>query len=209
MANKGDYSTTPEVCELHFKEEDIIRNMEHFHEEIGCILKAPLKYPRLKPDAAPVYVKDYLQPTISQARETPEDKEMRLEDTAVRKAIAESKIGKSNYDKKVNFKSIPQFMNCLKYQNLNPFRLKPAYLLPQENPEEQHATPTCVKITPASQPAKIQTKETVSQPDLKPALRQSRTALATTSGTTESQNSSEESSTSLESCSETTGDEGN
>ncbi|KAF8783481.1 hypothetical protein HNY73_013638 [Argiope bruennichi] len=54
-------------------------------------------------------------------------------------------------------------------------RLKPAYLLPQENPEEQLATPTCVKITPASQPAKIQTKETVSQPDLKPALRQSRT----------------------------------
>ncbi|KAF8778234.1 Adhesion G protein-coupled receptor E2 like protein [Argiope bruennichi] len=54
-------------------------------------------------------------------------------------------------------------------------RLKPVYLLPQENPEEKLATPTCVKITTASQPAKIQTKETVSQPDLKPALRQSRT----------------------------------
>ncbi|XP_055941784.1 uncharacterized protein LOC129971834 [Argiope bruennichi] len=54
-------------------------------------------------------------------------------------------------------------------------RLKPAYLLPQENPEEQLNTPTCVKITPAPQPAKIQTKETASQSDLKPALRQSRT----------------------------------
>ncbi|KAF8789732.1 Gag-Pol polyprotein like [Argiope bruennichi] len=56
-------------------------------------------------------------------------------------------------------------------------RLKPAYLLPQENPEEQLATPTCVKITPAPQPAKIQTKKTVSQPDLKLALRQSRIDL--------------------------------
>ncbi|KAF8793611.1 hypothetical protein HNY73_001666 [Argiope bruennichi] len=47
------------VCELYLKEEDIIRNMEHFHEESGCILKAPLKYPRLKLDAIPVYVQDY------------------------------------------------------------------------------------------------------------------------------------------------------
>ncbi|KAF8794546.1 Transposon Ty3-I Gag-Pol polyprotein like [Argiope bruennichi] len=60
--------------------------------------------------------------------------------------------------------------------------LMPAYLLPQENPEEEQlTTPTCVKTlrlqlqltTP--QPAKIQTKETLSQPDLKLALRQSRT----------------------------------
>ncbi|KAF8791351.1 hypothetical protein HNY73_006234 [Argiope bruennichi] len=49
--------------------------MEPFHEESGYyILKSPLKYPKLKPDAVPVYVQDYLQPTLPQARETPEDK---------------------------------------------------------------------------------------------------------------------------------------
>ncbi|KAF8785352.1 hypothetical protein HNY73_010905 [Argiope bruennichi] len=70
-------SKSSRVYELHFKEEDIIRNMEHFHEESGCILKTPLKYPKLKPDAIPVYVQDYLQPTISEARETPEGKKKR------------------------------------------------------------------------------------------------------------------------------------
>ncbi|XP_055931364.1 uncharacterized protein LOC129961811 [Argiope bruennichi] len=88
-------SKSSRVCEPYFKEEHIIRNMEHFHEESGCILKAPLKYPKLKSHAVPVYVQDFSLLYCKQEKLL-KIKKMRQEATAVRKAITESK---SSYDK--------------------------------------------------------------------------------------------------------------
>ncbi|KAF8781920.1 hypothetical protein HNY73_012262 [Argiope bruennichi] len=31
-------SKSSRACELHFREEDVIKNMEYFHEESGCFL---------------------------------------------------------------------------------------------------------------------------------------------------------------------------
>ena len=55
-------------------------------------------------------------------------------------------------------------------------RLKPAYLIQQENLEEKGFSNLLgAKTTPVSPPAEIKPKETVPQPELKSALRQSRT----------------------------------
>ncbi|XP_035233095.1 uncharacterized protein LOC118204910 [Stegodyphus dumicola] len=58
--------------------------------------------------------------------------------------------------------------------NVSIDRLKPAYIIPQQTPEQEKPT-TSNCVNNASTPIEIQTTLTVAQPKIKSALRQSRT----------------------------------
>ncbi|KAL3208549.1 hypothetical protein MRX96_039010 [Rhipicephalus microplus] len=80
------------VCELHFREEDIIREASHTDVTTGRTITVPLSHVRLRPDAVPSKFPScptYLSRETTR-REDPDSKRARMEHAAMQKAIAES-----------------------------------------------------------------------------------------------------------------------
>ncbi|KAH8028420.1 hypothetical protein HPB51_016533 [Rhipicephalus microplus] len=80
------------VCELHFREEDIIREASHTDVTTGRTITVPLSHVHLRPDAVPSKFPScptYLSRETTR-REDPDSKRARMEHAAMQKAIAES-----------------------------------------------------------------------------------------------------------------------
>ncbi|XP_035207991.1 THAP domain-containing protein 2-like [Stegodyphus dumicola] len=93
------------VCELHFKQEDVLRQTEFFDEKTGKKIIIPLSYPRLKNGAIPSLFPDgpsHLSSSVS-SRESPEHKRLKREQDALEKALACSLAEKEEYERKQMF----------------------------------------------------------------------------------------------------------
>ncbi|XP_035219163.1 THAP domain-containing protein 2-like [Stegodyphus dumicola] len=80
------------VCELHFRSDEIIREIEMYDEKSAKLIKAPISRPRLKKGCIPSQFPDgpsYMS-SNSVSRMSPEKKKARLEEKYLEKAIEES-----------------------------------------------------------------------------------------------------------------------
>ncbi|XP_035223509.1 THAP domain-containing protein 2-like [Stegodyphus dumicola] len=80
------------VCELHFRSDEIIREIEMYDEKSAKLIKAPISRPRLKKRCIPSQFPDepsYMS-SNSVSRMSPEKKKARLEEKYLEKAIEES-----------------------------------------------------------------------------------------------------------------------
>ncbi|KAH9383528.1 hypothetical protein HPB48_025100 [Haemaphysalis longicornis] len=80
------------VCELHFHPEDITTETSYTDDSTGRTVTAPLPHARLLPGAIPSIFPDCPKYLTSQrsAREAPEAKRLRLESSALQKALQQS-----------------------------------------------------------------------------------------------------------------------
>ncbi|XP_035227610.1 THAP domain-containing protein 2-like [Stegodyphus dumicola] len=79
------------VCELHFRSDEIIREIEMYDEKSAKLIKAPISRPRLKKGCIPSQFPDgpsYMS-SNSVSRMSPEKKKARLEEKYLEKAIEE------------------------------------------------------------------------------------------------------------------------
>ncbi|XP_035224215.1 THAP domain-containing protein 2-like [Stegodyphus dumicola] len=111
------------VCELHFRSDEIIREIEMYDEKSAKLIKAPISRPRLKKGCIPSQFPDgpsYMS-SNSVSRMSPEKKKARLEEKYLEKAIEESLKMKERYDNERSFESLIEFNNCLEHQILETF----------------------------------------------------------------------------------------
>ncbi|KAG8176386.1 hypothetical protein JTE90_020171 [Oedothorax gibbosus] len=107
------------ICERHFRKEDILYEVEYFCHKSGRLLKSPLPYPRLKKDTLPEILQEcpaYLQPTTSAARESPDKKRRRLEESRIKKAMDDSEKAQQEHMKETTFSTLRELDMCLKKQ---------------------------------------------------------------------------------------------
>ncbi|KAG0438282.1 hypothetical protein HPB47_017073, partial [Ixodes persulcatus] len=81
-----------DVCERHFSDDDILREVSHVDEVTGRTVTAPLSRVRLRPGAVPSKFPgcpDYLSKHHAR-REDPDSKRLRQEASAMERALAES-----------------------------------------------------------------------------------------------------------------------
>ncbi|KAH7936734.1 hypothetical protein HPB49_003479 [Dermacentor silvarum] len=91
------------VCELHFMDEDIIRDATHTDQATGRVMTVPLSHVRLRPDAVPSKFPNhssYLSRKTAR-REDPDSKRARIENAALQKAIAESNEHLSEHARRI------------------------------------------------------------------------------------------------------------
>ncbi|XP_035217173.1 uncharacterized protein LOC118190548 [Stegodyphus dumicola] len=108
------------VCELHFKQEDVLRQTEFFDEKTGKKIIIPLSYPRLKNGAIPSLFPDgpsHLSSSVS-SRESPEHKRLKREQDALEKALACSLAEKEEYERKQMFYNLDELKICFNTVNL-------------------------------------------------------------------------------------------
>ncbi|KAH7945961.1 hypothetical protein HPB49_018027 [Dermacentor silvarum] len=108
------------VCELHFMDEDIIRDATHTDQATGRVMTVPLSHVRLRPDAVPSKFPNhssYLSRKTAR-REDPDSKRARIENAALPKAIAESNEAfiRAREEDKVN--SVSELANHLRSQGM-------------------------------------------------------------------------------------------
>ncbi|KAH7953539.1 hypothetical protein HPB49_009731 [Dermacentor silvarum] len=108
------------VCELHFMDEDIIRDATHTDQATVRVMKVPLSHVRLRPDAVPSKFPNhssYLSRKTAR-REDPDSKRARIENAALQKAIAESNDAfiRAREEDKVN--SVSELANHLRSQGM-------------------------------------------------------------------------------------------
>ncbi|KAH7960656.1 hypothetical protein HPB49_022066 [Dermacentor silvarum] len=108
------------VCELHFMDEDIIRDATHTDQATGRVMTVPLSHVRLRPDAVPSKFPNhssYLSRKTAR-RENPDSKRAGIENAALQKAIAESNEAfiRAREDDKVN--SVSELANHLRSQGM-------------------------------------------------------------------------------------------
>ncbi|KAH7959162.1 hypothetical protein HPB49_009112 [Dermacentor silvarum] len=108
------------VCELHFMDEDIIRDATHTDQATGRVMTVPLSHVRLRPDAVPSKFPNhssYLSRKTAR-REDPDSKRARIENAALQKAIAESNEAfiRAREEDKVN--SVSELANHLRSQGM-------------------------------------------------------------------------------------------
>ncbi|KAG0419921.1 hypothetical protein HPB47_003792 [Ixodes persulcatus] len=85
-------SQRTKVCERHFSDDDILREVSHVDEVTGRTVTAPLSRVRLRPGAVPSKFPgcpDYLSKHHAR-REDPDSKRLRQEASAMERALAES-----------------------------------------------------------------------------------------------------------------------
>lgn len=99
-----------QVCELHFREEDIRRETSFFDEKTGRKLVAKLKFPRLCDGVVPSQLPNcpaYLSGP-SHVREAPAAKRCRLEEAAIQVAMKKSIVDEDNYRRERNFHTLEE-----------------------------------------------------------------------------------------------------
>ncbi|GBM92517.1 hypothetical protein AVEN_105666-1, partial [Araneus ventricosus] len=109
-----------QVCELHFVEEDFIREARGFDLQTGKVLTAPLSIKKLKKDAFPSIFKGYPEYSCKIARnqrDDPQQKREAREQSAISQAIEASIKEKELYEKSRLFVSLKEL--DLKVSNLN------------------------------------------------------------------------------------------
>lgn len=110
-----------QVCEKHFKDDEIVRRTTFHNEITGEVISAPLKRLRLKEDAIPSIFPGcpaYLS-NDTKSREGPQEKKVRLEQAAIEKSIAESMNTKKEYASKTEFQTFEKLQNCLKNSTIS------------------------------------------------------------------------------------------
>ncbi|XP_039275991.1 uncharacterized protein LOC111051552 [Nilaparvata lugens] len=110
------YTSSSRVCEKHFSIDEIQRFTSAYDEKTGKIVTAPLKFPRLKPDAVPTIFPGcpkYMSSTTHH-REAPTSKKKRFEEEQVSKAIELSKSSLKNYNDERSFQTFSEL--CLLYK---------------------------------------------------------------------------------------------
>ncbi|KAH7974758.1 hypothetical protein HPB49_019200 [Dermacentor silvarum] len=112
--------TMKEVCELHFVDEDIIRDATHTDQATGRVMTVPLSHVRLRPDAVPSEFPNHSSYLSRKAarREDPDSKRARIENAALQKAISESNEAfiRAREEDKVN--SVSELANHLRSQGM-------------------------------------------------------------------------------------------
>lgn len=105
-----------QVCELHFNEEDILRESKYLDKLSGRELVVKLEKSRLKDNAIPKILPNcpiYLSATPSTSRRSLDEKKLQRENEALIKAIDDSLKCQREYEKKTNFKTLSEFLICL------------------------------------------------------------------------------------------------
>ncbi|KAH7953612.1 hypothetical protein HPB49_010597 [Dermacentor silvarum] len=108
------------VCELHFMDEDIIRDATHTDQATGRVMTVPLSHVRLRPDAVPSKFPNhssYLSRKTAR-REDPDSKRARIENAALQKAIAESNEAFIRARKEDKVNSVSELANHLRSQGM-------------------------------------------------------------------------------------------
>ncbi|XP_065298429.1 uncharacterized protein [Dermacentor albipictus] len=114
---RADFNVSPHsrVCELHFIEADIVREVSHIDDLTGNTVTAPLSRLRLRPGAVPSKFPEcpsYLSKPIT-SREHPDSKRMRLQAASLKKACeasAEAFRKEKEADKILNLEDLMQFI---------------------------------------------------------------------------------------------------
>lgn len=108
------------VCELHFMDEDIIRDATHTDQATGRVMTVPLSHVRLRPDAVPSKFPNYSSYLSRKTarREDPDSKRACIENAALQKPIAESNEAfiRAREEDKVN--SLSELANHLRSQGM-------------------------------------------------------------------------------------------
>ena len=105
-----------QVCELHFKPEDIRTETYALDEKTGIKISAKLQRPRLCKGAVPSLLPGcpkYLSVDTFR-RESPDSKKQRLEEAAIKSALEKSVTDATEYEKKINFKNTEELITKLK-----------------------------------------------------------------------------------------------
>ena len=99
-----------QVCELHFKPEDIIWETSYFDESTGVKVSARLKKPYLRDGAVPSLLPgcpSYLSKT-TKSRESPDAKRRRMEESALQAAFAQSTSDHARYWEERKFSTVDE-----------------------------------------------------------------------------------------------------
>lgn len=103
------------MCELHFRPEEIRREISHFDEKSGSKLVAKMTYPRLCEGVIPSQLPNcpsHLSGPLH-LREAPDEKRRRVEESAIQAAIAKSIGDDEQYKKDREFHCIDELKEKL------------------------------------------------------------------------------------------------
>ena len=116
------YTPVFQVCELHFKPDDIRWEMSHYDENTGRRITATNKKPYLREGAVPSLLPDcpsYLSSKKAHFRESPDSKKRKLEENAMIKALEQSGVDDLKHKESRTFHPIDELTQKLQFLDLN------------------------------------------------------------------------------------------
>lgn len=105
-----------QVCELHFRQEDIEWETSYYEEKSGRTFTAKLHKPRLRKDAVPSVLPNcpsYLSASTISSRESPDSKRCRREEAAIQNAIDQSVVDEQNHSERNKFTTLSELRDKL------------------------------------------------------------------------------------------------